>query len=351
MTETMTAEQARARLGIGGDPTETSAFAGSPPSRRSAWSILPEVFDDVCDFLAGRWSRQKFEARLEAARALDAPAPGAGQGARGAVAILPLHGLITPRSSFLAMLFGGAGGGLLGFRAAFREAMAADEVESIILDIDSPGGLTDQVPETAAMIREARGQGKRIVAHANTMAASAAYWIAAQADEIVVSPSGQTGSIGVILFHEDVSGMEEQFGIQTTIISAGKFKAEANPYEPLSREARQSLQAYVDQVYDMFVDDIAAGRGAPANAVRSGYGQGRLELAADSVQFGLADRIESFEATLLRMGAPEEESEAPDEDPSLEEPEETVPPPPESEAEAHRRIGRMLLPRETTRRR
>jgi hypothetical protein len=66
------------------------------------------------------------------------------------------------------------------------------------------------------------------------MAASAAYWIAAQADELVVTPSGFVGSIGTYAIHEDWSKFNEDFGVLPTYISAGKYKTEGNPDEPLS---------------------------------------------------------------------------------------------------------------------
>lgn len=269
--------------------------------RRSAWGLLPEVMADVSDYLSGRWSQARIQAQVASAQ-LREP-----QGGRsGAVAVIPLQGMITPRSTLFSLLFGG-GGGLQGFRQSFREALNDSSVESILLEVDSPGGLVDLVPETAAEIRQARGT-KKIVAHANVRAASAAYWIASQADELVVSPSGEVGSIGVLCYHEDVSGLEEQIGIKTTIISAGKYKAEGNPYEPLSREAKDALQGFVDELYGMFTADVAEGRGTSAGAVQSGFGQGRLELAADAVRAGMADRVETFEQTLIRLGATTEEA-------------------------------------------
>jgi ClpP class serine protease len=110
----------------------------------------------------------------------------------GAVAVIPLRGVITPRPSLFAMLFGFGGGGLQGFREDFRAALDDDDVGSILIDVDSPGGLVDLIPETAAEIRGGRGR-KPIVAIANTRAASAAYWLGSQADELVVTPSGEVG--------------------------------------------------------------------------------------------------------------------------------------------------------------
>jgi ClpP class serine protease len=65
------------------------------------------------------------------------------------------------------------------------------------------------------------------------MAASAAFWIASQADELVVTPSGSVGSVGVFAAHDDISALQEQLGVKTTLISAGKDKTLGNPFEPL----------------------------------------------------------------------------------------------------------------------
>jgi ClpP class serine protease len=139
-----------------------------------------------------------------------------------------------------------------------------------------------------------------IVAVANTMAASAAYWIASQADELVVTPSGQVGSIGVLAVHQDSSKLQERIGITTTVISAGRFKAES--FGPLSKAATQALQSNVDDLYDLFVADVAAGRKVSTQAVTAGYGEGRMVLAANAKPLGMVDEIATLEATIVRLG-------------------------------------------------
>lgn len=215
----------------------------------------------------------------------------------GMVAVVSLTGILTPRGSLLSLLFGGGAGGLMGFREEFAAAIADSEVGAVVLDVDSPGGGVDLVPETAADIREARGQ-KPIVAVANTLAASGAYWIAAQADEVVITPSGEAGSIGVYMVHEGWSGFNEKMGIVPTYISAGKYKTEGNLDEPLSDVAREAWQGKVDSLYTMFVDDVAAGRGVSADQVVGGYGEGRSLLAVNAVEAGLADRVATMDDVL-----------------------------------------------------
>lgn len=216
------------------------------------------------------------------------------------VAVIPLRGTITPRGSLFSLLFGGSGG-LQGFRQQFRQAIADGNVSAVVIDIDSPGGLIDLVPETAAEIFNARGS-KPIVAVCNTTCASAAYWIASAADQIVATPSAQAGSIGVFTIHEDFSKLDEAMGIKTTLISAGQFKVDGNPYEPLSKTARQALQNEVDKLYGMFTSQVGQGRGVSQKAVQAGYGRGRCLLAQDALAAGMVDRIETLEQTVSRLG-------------------------------------------------
>ena len=186
------------------------------------------------------------------------------------------------------------------FAQRFREALANPEVGSILIDVQSPGGTVDGVQELADEIRAARGD-KPIIAIANAYAASAAYWIASAADEMVVTPSGEVESIGVFAAHQEFSKMDEMLGCKTTLIAAGKFKVEGNPFEPLSEEARDAIQARVDDYYSMLVSDVAKARGVKVSDVRGGFGQGRMVGARDAVAQGMADRIDTFDNTLTRL--------------------------------------------------
>lgn len=236
-------------------------------------------------------------AELQLAEAAEAAAAADdGQGDGPGVAVIGLRGVITPRPSFMAMLFGGSGGGLMGFRRQLALAVSSSDVSAIVLDIDSPGGLLSLLPETAADIRQAR-DAKPVTAVCNTLCASAAYWLASQANDVVITPSGMAGSIGVLLMHVDRSILAEQLGVTTSVISAGRYKAEDHPYKPLSDEARAMLQTRVDDGYDLFVADVAAGRKARESDVRGGYGEGRVLSAQAAVAAGLVDRVETLEQT------------------------------------------------------
>lgn len=216
------------------------------------------------------------------------------------VAVISLTGIITPQGSFFDFLFGGTPGGLLAFRNAFMEAVNSPDVSAIVIDVDSPGGLVDLVPETAELVRSARGS-KPIVAIADTLMASAAYWIAAQADEIAITPSGYAGSVGVYRVHEDWSRFNEEFGVAVTYVHAGEYKVEGNMDEPLQAEAREQWQSDVDDAYALFVGDVAAGRGVSTQTVINEYGKGRCLNAPRALQAGLVDRIATYDDVIAGL--------------------------------------------------
>lgn len=239
------------------------------------WAILPEA-------LAAILAAARGEVKAAAASRAN-PAQS------GAVAVLPVQGVIIPRgNAFLEEFFGVASTTTIA--ANFRAALADPAVSAIVLDISSPGGTVHGVEELAAELYAARGQ-KPVVAVANHLAASAAYWIATAADEVMVAPSGEVGSIGVFAAHADYSRALEQDGVTVSLVSAGKYKTEANPYQPLTDEARAAMQARVDDYYGAFVGAVARGRGVSAADVRDGFGEGRVVGADDAVRLGMADRV------------------------------------------------------------
>lgn len=214
----------------------------------------------------------------------------------GRIAVVPIYGVIMQRAEYRWETSTEDVGALL------DNLIARPDVDSIVLDINSPGGTVSGTPELAAKIYNARGD-KKIVAVANSLAASAAYWIGSAAQEFVVTPSGAAGSIGVWNMHIDQSKMLESVGVKATIVSAGKYKVEGNPLEPLGEEARAEMQRVVDEYYDQFVSSVAIHRGVTSSAVRSGYGEGRTLTASRAVEAGLVDRIATMPQVLGRLGA------------------------------------------------
>jgi signal peptide peptidase SppA len=218
----------------------------------------------------------------------------------GGVAVIPVYGVIEQRSDWMMEYFGGCS--VDGIREALGAALADASVTAVVLDVDSPGGTVAGVTELAAEIRAARGGAKPIVASIDTLGASAAAWIALQADEVVITPSGHVGSIGVYAIHQDVSRMLDEMGVTMTLIAAGEHKTEGNEYEPLSSEARADIQSRVDASYGQFLADVAAGRGVTTAQVEADYGGGRVLTAKNALAVGMVDRIESLGQTVQRLG-------------------------------------------------
>lgn len=286
--------------------------------REHPWAILPDAFDIVVEILDRRidgldLSAEEVQSRIDAARR--APAPAA---TPGSIAVVPVYGILSHRMHLFSNV-SQSGTSAEALTLAIRQAVADPNVSAIVLDVDSPGGSVHGIQELAETIAASRGT-KPVVAVANSLAASAAYWIASQADELVVTPGGQVGSIGVFAMHDDVSKAAEAKGVRRTYISAGKYKVEGNPFEPLGDEARAAMQATVDAYYDRFVRAVARGRGVSLTAVREGFGQGRVVLSSDAVEAGMADREETLQQTIDRLAtrqakaARRERAEGPDPD-------------------------------------
>jgi ClpP class serine protease len=141
-------------------------------------------------------------------------------------------------------------------------------------------------------MREAR-RVKPIIAVIDCNAASAAYWLASQANEIVMTPSSQVGSVGVFCLHVDASQALDRAGIRPTYIFAGQYKVEGNSEEPLADSALQHLQSVVDRTHDQFISDIVMGRarGLTTERVRKHFGEGRMVSAEEAITRGMADRL------------------------------------------------------------
>jgi signal peptide peptidase SppA len=268
-----------------------------------AWAIRPEKLYLIDQLIRMRAAGQRFtdeEIRERiGADAFAGPRPRATT--PGTIAIIPIMGVISHRMNMVQQISGPGGTSIQKLTAQFRAALDDSSVKAIIFDVDSPGGSVDGVPELAAEIFDARSQ-KKIVAVANTMAASAAYWLASAADELVVTPSGSVGSIGVYAAHEDVSKAMEMAGINLTLVSYGKYKTEGNPWAPLSEEAKAEMQSKVDAYGEMFIKAVAKNRGTDPQTVRGGFGQGRLALATEAVKQKMADRVATLDDVLAKYG-------------------------------------------------
>ena len=218
------------------------------------------------------------------------------------IAVLPLYGVVTQRGNMVDDISGPGSTSTQQFTSVLRQMLADDTVGQILIDIDSPGGSVYGVSELASEIVKARAQ-KPVIAVANSLAASAAYWIGCSASEFYVTPGGEVGSIGVWQAHFDYSKALEEDGVKPTLISAGKFKVEGNPYVPLDEQAQAFMQSRVDDYYNAFVEAVALGRGVSINDVKTGMGEGRVLGADAAMAQNMVDGIATFDDVLTKMQA------------------------------------------------
>lgn len=204
------------------------------------------------------------------------------------IAVIPVQGTLVQKLGTLRPYSGMTG--YDGIRASFLTAINDDSVKGICFDIDSPGGEVAGCFDLVDEIYAARG-AKPIWSILSENAYSAAYALASAADRIIVPRTGGVGSIGVIVMHVDWSQRIKSDGVQVTIITFGSRKAESNPYEALSEEAKKAIQSDVDEMGRLFVSTVSRNRGIAERAIRDT--EASCYLAADGVQLGLADQVAS----------------------------------------------------------
>lgn len=264
------------------------------------WAITAEKFlviqEAMMRLLAGDRPTEEEIAAIVAARPARRPAaPQSGS----SVAVLPLFGTIAHRAGMLGESSGGTS--TEAFGADFRALVADPSVSAVVIDVDSPGGTVGGVDELATEIGRAATR-KPVVAVANSLAASAAYWLASQASELVSIPSGQVGSIGVMMAHTDASKAMEMRGYRPTIIKSARFKDEGASSAPLTPEAQAHYQEQVDHYHGVFTRAVARGRGVPVSAVRGPqFGEGRVYNAQAAKERGMIDRVATLDQVVSEL--------------------------------------------------
>lgn len=209
-------------------------------------------------------------------------------------AFIPVHGSLINR-------FGGAYGYVTGYsyiRRAHAMALNDPDVERIVFDVNSGGGEAAGCMELSEEIYSRRGE-KPTLAVVNSNCYSAAYAIASAADTISITPSGGAGSIGALIIHADMSKMLSDVGITVSVIRAGDRKAEGNPFEALSEQARAELQNSVDNSRKTFVATVARNRDVSEKIINDT--EAKTYSASDAKSIGLVDKVETPEMALTNF--------------------------------------------------
>ncbi len=251
------------------------------------WALLPEALPPILK-IAAREDPGIEAVQAELGVALD---NSRNVTIRDGVAVVPIVGPIFRRANLFTELSGATS-----FEEIAADLMTATEdpdVKAILLDIDSPGGSVNGVSETAQLIALC-GKKKAIVAHIDGFGASAAYWLAAAATEVVASDTSMIGSIGVIATYDIPDGKRRRVEI---VSSQSPHKS----VDVLDKGGRKRIQALIDDTAQVFVEWAAEYRGVSEAHVLEHFGQGDVLIAARALEAGMIDSVGTFEQTLSKL--------------------------------------------------
>jgi len=260
----------------------------------SQWAILPDMLSTI---------HQIVETRMNGKLSLDEIAAKIGAGGEinlssytnEGVRVIPINGTISKRMNMFSNISGGVSTEEI--KTEIEEALKDDSIDSILMDIESPGGSVDGIFDLSDFIYASRGI-KPIRAFANGIMASAAYLIGSATDSISGSQSAEVGSIGVITKHIDNSKKNEKDGVVVSTITSGKYKSVGGSDKPLSNDDRAIIQSSLDYYYTLFVDAVARNRNVSAETVVSDMADGRIFIGQQAVDAGLMDQVGTLETAI-----------------------------------------------------
>lgn len=281
------------------------AYAASTP-----WAMLPEVMSAYAAVLARHHIGQASGAPvpvLAAEPTAEAQAAAAASRNRaGGIAVVPVFGAIVEWPHQIDMCEGGTSARQIS--RALADAEADDTVDQVLMVFGTPGGSVYGVQEAGDDIRRVSAK-KPVFGVAQSLAASAGYWLLSQCTEAYCSPGGEVGSIGVYSGHENIAKALEMAGIEITLFSAGEFKTEGHPFGPMSEEGKAYQQQRANDYYAAFTKAVARGRGVGIDQVRDGMGKGRVLGASAALEAGMIDGIATMDEVLAKMRRPQRRSE------------------------------------------
>lgn len=253
-----------------------------------AWLITAEALDTIMAVADRQGDVEALEARL--GRPLDNTRSVT---VRDGVAVIPVAGPVFRYANLFTDISGATSTEVLA--TDIQAALDDPAVSSLVLNLDSPGGEATGINELGDLIYHARGR-KPIKAYVGGDGASAAYWIASAADEVIADDTAQLGSVGVVL---SLRKQEDKPGAKTYEIVSSNAP---NKRPDIETEAgRAQLQTRVDELADVFLDKVARNRGIPRDQVNERFRQGGMATGALAVEAGMADRLGSLESLIAEL--------------------------------------------------
>ena len=211
---------------------------------------------------------------------------------RDGTAIIPIHGVITARTTLFSLFAGGTS--LEDLAKDFSESLNSDEVTSILLDIDSPGGVAVGPFEMAEMIFKGRSK-KPIYSYIGRNGSSAAYWLASATEKIFVNQSALVGSIGVVttIPVQEQPDMDGYKNIE--IVSSN---ANLKRPDPKTKEGLAEIRRELDDLESTFIESIAKYRSITPEIIKADFGGGGVVIGKEAVKRNMADALGTYEEVL-----------------------------------------------------
>ncbi|MDR1678070.1 MAG: signal peptide peptidase SppA [Deltaproteobacteria bacterium] len=172
--------------------------------------------------------------------------------------------------------------------SAFKSFEKDENVKAIVLRVNSPGGAVAPCQE---LYRAMRASKKPIVVSMGSMAASGGLYLAVAGSHIMANPGTMTGSIGVIMETIEVDQVMDKLGIKAQVIKSGQFKDIGSPFRPMEPIEQTMLQTMVMEIYEQFVNDVAAGRPKMTIEKVRSIADGRIFTGNQALSLGLVDSI------------------------------------------------------------
>lgn len=266
------------------------------------WAILPADMDVIAGVVSLYLNGEKptpTEAQ-EAAASRQYGAARTGEDTSAAVQtvrVIPLHGTISNRADSFDLMSGGTSPQQ--FARQVRAAADDPNVTEIILDVDSGGGTVAGTQQMYQAVQYAAGK-KAVTAVCNGATCSAAYWAISPSTSIVTTGTSEVGSIGILAAWRDASKKFEQEGITPHYYRSGDQKALGGPGEPMTEALDATLRDTVDEMFQVFLDDVAAARRVTPAQARERWGSGRTWIGQAAVTVGLADRLGTLQGEIDR---------------------------------------------------
>jgi signal peptide peptidase SppA len=213
------------------------------------------------------------------------------------VAMIPVRGLLSKYPSFWSYFTGAKS--MQELTQWVKGATADQAVNSILLQVDSPGGTVAGVSDLVQAVYDAR-KIKDVIAYISDLGASAAYHIASQADRIYADVDAMVGSIGTYIVVPDWSEYAKQDGVKIHVVRAGEFKGAGTPGTVITDEQLADFQRIVDESNETFLAAVARGREVGMDVVRK-WADGRVHVGENARRLGLVDGIRTLDEVIVEM--------------------------------------------------